>query len=334
MNVRNTKTYRNRLTISPDRCKQLLRFESESVDFLTEFFVGNETETRGGALSPRNKMEIFLRYLSDPGYQSGVAEDIGVDRSTVTKTFSSVLDKIVDKAHHWIKFPSTFEEMNEAKEEWSAKFHIPSVIGALDCTHIEIKKPKEFGDEYINRKGRPTINVQTTCNANEVITSIDAQWPGSVHDGRIWRNSAIQQVLKTYDGSACLLGDSGYGISPWLMTPIETVHNAQEQLYNITHAQERVVIERVFGQLKQRFPILANRVRISVQKIPKLIVSCAVLHNISKHLNDGWDFEYNNLDHHIDDFQQGEIQLDGNEHRIRRRGQRKRLEIVQYLNTL
>ena len=31
-------------------------------------------------------MEIFLRYVSDPGYQSGVANNIGMKRSTVNKT--------------------------------------------------------------------------------------------------------------------------------------------------------------------------------------------------------------------------------------------------------
>lgn len=277
------------------------------------------------------KMEIFLRYLSDPGFQTGVGYDIGVDQSTVSKTFSEVLDKIVEKANEWIKFPTTADEVNTAKEEWNTRFHMPTVVGALDCTHIMIKKPSLYGDEYINRKGKASINVQATCESFEKITSIEAQWPGSVHDGRIWRNSNVQQVLRLFDGSACLLGDKRYNIAPWILTPFTAPAIAVERLYNLTHSQERVIIERVFGQIKQRFPILNNRVRIALKVLPKLAVSCAVLHSISKHLNDAWEFEYPGneeaalLEHY--DF-------DNNENRIRQRGEVKRREIVRFLSAL
>lgn len=104
-------------------------------------------------------MEIFLRFVSDPGYKSGVANDIGVERSTVSKTFSSVLDQMVAKSEDWIKFPLTIEDMDQAKTVWALKFGIPTAIGAVDCTHVHVIKPLEFGDEYVNRKGKTTINV-------------------------------------------------------------------------------------------------------------------------------------------------------------------------------
>ncbi|KAF6206164.1 hypothetical protein GE061_017389 [Apolygus lucorum] len=51
---------------------------------------------------------------------------------------------------------------------------------------------------------------------------------------------------------ACLLGDSGYGISPWLITPIRRPQTGFEIQYNVLHTKERVIIERVFGQLVER----------------------------------------------------------------------------------
>jgi hypothetical protein len=60
---------------------------------------------------------------------------------------------------------------------------------------VRIPKFSAFGDEYINRKGFPSINVQATCNAREIFTSVDCQWPGSVHDNRIFKNSSIYDII-------------------------------------------------------------------------------------------------------------------------------------------
>ena len=99
-----------------------------------------------------------------------------MEKSTVSKTFSSVLDKIVAKLEDWIKFPCTIEDMDKAKTDWTTKFRISTAIGAVDCTHVHIMKPSEFGDDYVNGKGK-TTNFQMTCDANEKIISVDAQWP-------------------------------------------------------------------------------------------------------------------------------------------------------------
>jgi nuclease HARBI1 len=94
-------------------------------------------------------------------------------------------------------------------------------LGVIDCTHIKIKKAPIHGDEYINRKGYHSINVQATCNSDEWFTSVDASWPGSVHDSRIWSNSEICNIARNdfQRSQALILGDEGYGIAPWLMVP-------------------------------------------------------------------------------------------------------------------
>ncbi|KAK9878072.1 hypothetical protein WA026_020703 [Henosepilachna vigintioctopunctata] len=67
-------------------------------------------------------MEIFLKFVGDPGFQSGVAQDVGVHRTTANKTI---------------------------------------------------------------RRGYPSINDQAAYNAFEQFTSISADRPGSVDDGRV-----------------------------------------------------------------------------------------------------------------------------------------------------
>lgn len=332
MQVREPKNYGDRRVIS--RCKQLLRFEDQSIDFLTAEFLPVHDETRGGALTQRTRMEIFLRFLADPGFQSGIAEDFGVDRSTACKTIHYVMDEVFEKGHNWIKFPSTVQEVNNAKLKWQTRFRLPTVIGALDCTHVEVKKPSLFGDEYINRKGFASINAQATCDADEKFTSITAEWPGSVHDARIWRRSDIRRKISQFDGDACLLGDSGYGISPWLITPFKPPRDAVQRAFNLTHARERVIVERIFGQLKQRFPIVGNCVRVALDRVPKVIVTCAVLHNVAKHLNDPFDYVIENVRHDNEVIVDAEDEADDgqDENRLTKRlGEQKRQNMMDFI---
>ena len=45
---------------------------------MSEYFLGENTETKGGALSNKQRMEVFLRHVGDPGFQTGVGEDMGI----------------------------------------------------------------------------------------------------------------------------------------------------------------------------------------------------------------------------------------------------------------
>ncbi|CAH1969283.1 unnamed protein product [Acanthoscelides obtectus] len=56
--------------------------------------------------------------------------------------------------------------------------------------------------------------------------------------------------------------------------------------YNKLLKQERVIIERCFGQLKRRFHILQYVCRVKLENVPKIIIACIVLHNVAKSLGD------------------------------------------------
>ncbi|XP_063904806.1 putative nuclease HARBI1 [Zophobas morio] len=255
--LRKTKHYKEHRETNIGDYKTLYRFSAENVTWLADYFLNDCTETRGGALSPKMKMKIFLRCLANPGFQSGIAEELGVHQSTVSK----------------------------ALEDWQNVNHFPGVIGVIDCTHIRIEKPGRHGDEYINRKGWPSINVQATCNAQEMFTSVDASWPGSVHDTRVWKNSTIREVVQKFP-NASLLGDQGYGLELSLLTPYRNTDTEAKLHYNRLLKRERCIIERCFGQVKRRFPILKYICRLKLRRISRIIICCFIMHNIAKHLKD------------------------------------------------
>ena len=103
--VRKTKVYRERRRTLEATYRAEYRFDEGNVEWLAEHFLHESQETRGGALSPKQQMEVFLRHISDPGFQVGVGKDIGIHQTTVSKTFAKVLDQVNGKAQLWIRFP-------------------------------------------------------------------------------------------------------------------------------------------------------------------------------------------------------------------------------------
>lgn len=82
-----------------------------------------------------------------------------------------------------------------------------------------------------------------------------------------------------------LIGDSGYPIQPWMMTPIpDAAPNTPEGRYTARHCSARNIIERAFGVLKQRFKCLLKHRTLHYNHAAagRIIYSCVVLHNICR----------------------------------------------------
>ncbi|XP_025095646.1 uncharacterized protein LOC112564788 [Pomacea canaliculata] len=90
----------------------------------------------------------------------------------------------------------------------------------IDCTHIPIRRPSENEQIFVNRKGQHTINVQLMCDADLIIRHCVVNWPGSVHDARILRESSLFKAMERNPRplSGIILGDSGYPLRDWLIT--------------------------------------------------------------------------------------------------------------------
>ncbi|KAG8334735.1 hypothetical protein J6590_083761 [Homalodisca vitripennis] len=74
-------------------------------------------------------------------------------------------------------------------------FDLPTVVGALNCTHFEIKKATNFGDEYINRKGF----VQATCDEQERFTNHKSDLSRAQRSGK-YQSELPLAISAGYDG--------------------------------------------------------------------------------------------------------------------------------------
>ncbi|XP_063425421.1 putative nuclease HARBI1 [Mytilus trossulus] len=185
----------------------------------------------------------------------------------------------------FIKWP---RNVDETRGDFYRLSGFPNVLGAIDGTHVRIQAPSEDESSFVKRKGVHSVNVQAVCDAKGKFTNINANWPGSSHDSNIFRTSQVCTYMEQNGGWAngVLLGDSGYPCRPFLMTPYQNRVLDHQKKFNRCHCSTRSVIERTFGRLKRRFHILHSEIRMKPGKACKIIIACAILHNICILLNE------------------------------------------------
>lgn len=132
-----------------------------------------------------------------------------------------------------------------------------------------------------------SINVQAVCNYNLKISNIVVRWPGSSHDSTIFNISRLKAQFEAgIFKNSVIVGDSGYGVRPYLLTPLTSPTTEPEQLYNESQIRTRNPVERTYGVWKRRFPILALGIRSKEDNIDCIIVASAVLHNLAIDMKD------------------------------------------------
>lgn len=90
-------------------------------------------------------------------------------------------------------------------------------------------------------------------------------------------------MCAVYINYVYFLGDGGYPLQPWLLTPYRTAAAASAELkFNDAHSKCRNIIERTNGVLKGRWRCLlgARELHYMPKKVIKMVNVCVALHNI------------------------------------------------------
>ncbi|KAB0800379.1 hypothetical protein PPYR_06119 [Photinus pyralis] len=255
--VRNRRVHRRRLDpfneLSDEYFIKVFRLSKALAQFLVHLLKDYiAPANRSTDLDITTKVLVTLRFLASGSYQMDVGSNynFGISQPSVSRCIEEVVNAMNRNEifNAYVHFPRNIQELNAARMGFFEKYNFPGIIGCIDCTHVAIFPPKVDDDNY----------------------------PEHIYVGR----NAI-----THKGLLLLiLGDSGYPLRSWLLTPLEYEPrpNIPEHFYNSRHKTIRSTIERCNGVLKMRFRcLLKHRVlHYSPEKASKIINACVLLHNL------------------------------------------------------
>uniref|UniRef100_A0A3B3RIH0 Putative nuclease HARBI1 n=1 Tax=Paramormyrops kingsleyae TaxID=1676925 RepID=A0A3B3RIH0_9TELE len=270
----------NPLAYPDDILHEMYKFSSEGIHYLCQLLgpeVSNSTR-RSNALTIEHTVCLALRYFASGQFMYSIGDTEHLSKNNVCRAVRKVVlaqSKLLDA---FVVFPGHLSALRN-KEGFHAIAGFPRVLGIIDCTHIPISAPLgEHEGDYVNRKSIHSINVQMTCDHQLMVTSLDARWPGSVHDSRIFRESILSQRFE--EGKGMLLGDRGYPCLKHLVTPYPDPLTRLQIQFNAAHSLTRVRIEMTFGIGKARFTCLKG-LRVRPERACQVVSACVVLHNIA-----------------------------------------------------
>ncbi|XP_019256496.1 PREDICTED: uncharacterized protein LOC109234912 [Nicotiana attenuata] len=197
---------------------------------------------------------------------------------TISRHFHIVLRAILGLYEKFIKQPDGSQ--------------VPSEIASNPRFYPYFKVSQREAPRYRGRKDYPTQNVLAACTYDLKFIYVLAGWEGTTSDSRIMKEASNRQdPLKLPEGKYYLV-DAGLMFRSGLITPYrgERYHLKEysrnpprnpRELFNMRHTSLRNAIERAFGVLKKRFPIISSSIEpsygVETQKL--IIFVCCILHN-------------------------------------------------------
>ncbi|XP_032690770.1 putative nuclease HARBI1 [Odontomachus brunneus] len=279
--------------LTNDEFKELYRLTSDLMFDLIDALEPRLQRTRITGLFVEKQILSAVRFYAIGCFQRPVGEQWGISMSqiSISRCIHKVTDAINDLIfRQWEQFPISPGARQLARMQFqNARQPFEGALGAIDCTHIAIfaPNPDKHEEAYVNHHGYHSLNVQMICDPNLKILNVNARYPGARHDAYIWNDSAARRVMeRAYNRGerrAYFIGDSGYPLEPWLLTPLPREPEGTPRFaYNEALCSARNCIERLFNVLKSTWRC-HSRHRV-LQYEPgfagKIVNACAVFHNM------------------------------------------------------
>ncbi|XP_039305213.1 putative nuclease HARBI1 [Solenopsis invicta] len=199
-------------------------------------------------IHPGKQLLIALWFLATPNFYRSIHVQFGVGKATAFRAVRRITYALHCLAPRFIRWPRD-EALNRTIEEFSKARGFPSVIGTLDGSYIKIRVSTKDAASYICRKQFHAIHLQAVCDAKCIFSHCYAGHVVSVHDARMFRNSALAHYIEVpneyFPLDTHIVADAAYSIHSHVMVPFrDNGHlTARKKNFNYTLSSTRMAIE-------------------------------------------------------------------------------------------
>ncbi|XP_074343001.1 uncharacterized protein LOC141680774 [Apium graveolens] len=284
---------RELLNGSNTQCQEMMRLSRVAYIQLCDLFKHRSWVEDSRNATIEEKIAIFLHVISHNDRFIKVKNRFQHSTETLHRYFHEVLNGMMEFAKEVI-VPTPYDQNTSRSKRQKKLLKIFSgAIGALDGTLIHAIVPPSQQAHYRGReRGECYQNVLGICDFNMIFTFVWAGWEGVAHDSRI-----LTEVVADTDSGFPLpplnkyyLCDVAYANTRGFLTPYKNTSYWQadfqgrraltkEEKFNHAHAQLRNVIERAYGVLKARFPILKQMPPYTFSTQRDIVIACFAVHN-------------------------------------------------------
>ncbi|XP_065869511.1 uncharacterized protein [Euphorbia lathyris] len=257
----------------------------------------NLTGSNGKPLSPADQVAIALRRLSSGDSFSNVGDLFGINQSTVSHITWRFVEAMEERGLHHLCWPSTEAEMEDIKHMFEKKHGLPNCCGVIDTTHIvmTLSTVDDSNDAWIDQEKNHSMAFQAIVGPDMRFRDVSIGYPGSLSDALVLQYSdffKLSEERKRLNGKKIevkkgtelreyIIGDEGFPLLPWLLTPFQPALHDYQVEFNKRHSATLTVAQIALAKLKEIWRIIHGTMFMpDKNKLPRIVLVCCLLHNI------------------------------------------------------
>ncbi|XP_044955102.1 putative disease resistance protein RGA4 [Hordeum vulgare subsp. vulgare] len=252
------------------------------------------TFVNGRVLSLQDRVAVALRRLHSSEPTGIVGSSVGVNESTALSVTERFVDAMWEQADHHSSWPDC-NEKDEIKSKFEKIHKMNNCCGVICATQIP------FGPNWEKNK---TTQMQVIVDPEMRFRNIWLGSAGSINHINILYDSHLfngcekggrlngSKLKVALDGSEVgeyIIGDTGYPLLPWLLTPYQEEDLSDTKAeFNRRHSAARTCALKAMARLKDTWKCLQGEVwwPANLETLSKIIYACCRLHNIVIELED------------------------------------------------
>ncbi|XP_034239532.1 uncharacterized protein LOC117644302 [Thrips palmi] len=250
--------------------------------------VGNHMRETGRLQRQRTRVDLILMMALWPMFNQDTFRSTGLHfgkkRYVIHYHYRYIIEILCELADRFIKWPDEVERA-QIQAYYEDVWGYIGAVGCIDGVLIQITKPLENPQNYVDRHHQYSILVQAVCDHQLLYRDVYVGNPGAIGDVRNFDNSPLSRNLLTNPDMLSegqhLLGDGAYILTDKLLIPYADDGYADDWMktHNTLLSACRVRIENSFAALRAKHRRLKKLPMRNPFLVRYHIMACFVLHN-------------------------------------------------------